>query len=143
MTLRITSSPHTLKHEANPVHRNPSRRNHHTQWASTICEQAEFDIFANAVLESWGSQNSSYWGILVRADGDLETLNDSLCHDGRIAKWCRFVGETTPQIWHGYPMWPDTRRECPPQRILFAWVGHRPLSKAKAVKILRGRQCSF
>ncbi len=143
MTVRTTLAPLALHHEANPVHRDPSRSSHHTQWSPGIDESDEFAIFSESVARAWGAPDASYWGIRLQADGHLETLNDTRLHDDRIAKWCRFVGNMTPQIWHGYPTWPDPQRDCPPQAVLLAWARYRPLSVAKVAKILRGRQCSF
>ena len=130
-------------HQANPVHRDPGRRQHHTQWSATVGDAEEYAIFAAAVSNAWGDPATSYWGIRVQDNLELETLNDVSLHNGRIAKWCRFVGDVAPQIWHGYPTWPDPRRECPPQAVLLAWAQYRPLTVAKVAKILRGRKCNF
>jgi hypothetical protein len=141
--VRLTPAPYRLSYEANPLHRNPSRRRHHTQWSRNINEQDEFSIFSHSVAAGWGALDSSFWGIRVNDGGHLETLNEASLHDGRKAKWCRFEAETDPRIWHGYPTWPDPKREAPPQGVLLTWSKYPPLTVAKAMKVLRGRRCEF
>ena len=141
---RTTPPPLELEYESNPAHRNPSRWRHHTQWSKRISEYDEFLIFCDAVDRGWGDRNTSFWGIKIDQTASLITLNDPSCHDDRVAKWCRFVCSKPPVIWHGYPQWPETgKRPNPPQNVLLQWAQYRPLSKAKVLKILRGRRCSF
>ena len=141
---RTTPPPLELDYESNPVHRDSARHSHHTQWSRQVSERDEFLIFCDAVAQAWGERNTSFWGIKIDENGRLMTLNDPSCHDGRVAKWCRFVCNTTPEIWHGYPQWPETgKRPNPPQRVLLQWADYWPLSIAKVTKILRGRRCNF
>lgn len=140
---RTSPPPLKLDYESNPVHRNPSRRHHHTQWSKHISEDEEFLIFCDSVSRRWGNRSTSFWGIKIDGKRELMTLNDPSYHNGQIAKWCRFVSNTKPEIWHGYPLWPDPGRPNPPQNVLLHWARYRPLSKAKVAKLLRGRRCSF
>lgn len=143
--VRYTSSPLRHAYLANPAHRSRSRSTKHTQWSRAIDEATEFCIFSRAVREEWGHAEGSFWGVKLSATtrNELETLNDTQLHCGRVAKWCRFVAETHPPIWHGYPTWPDPDRPLPPQNVLLDWSSYRPLSRAKVARLLRGRKCEF
>ena len=128
--------PQPPSYRSNPPHRN--RAPEKSQW--TITRDQEIAAFELAWRRSW-LLSCAGWGFHYE-ENRLEYLGVAQDHATRLFV-AKFVCDSEPELWHGYPADHRKQQDVPDEAILNRWLREDVLPAAKIRKLAKGQPCKL
>lgn len=129
-------------YKIHPQHRDGNTKK--SQW--TIPETDERQCFDRAYWEGWQDQPATYWSYYLH-EGSVSYLGiaEECKHEPeRKLIIAKFVGDSTPQEWHGYPADPQKKQQdVPLPAVLKMWLDKKEMRPAIIRKIGQRKPCSL